>query len=213
MIGDMMMEHSKKWLQWVSEIQAIAQVGLTFTENAFDKERYHRLTELAAELAEATTIHPFGEVHEHFYVEKGYATPKIDVRSFVLNDKSEVLLVKERADGLWTLPGGYADVNESPGESVERETEEESGYKVKAVKLLALWDKYKHDHPLQWPHIYKLMFHCELISGEGKVNIEISEIDFFPVDKLPPLSTPRITEKQLKRLFELVKHPGPTLFD
>ena len=208
-----MHENSKKWLNWISEIQAISQSGLTFTKDKFDQERYYRLTELAAELAEQSTTNPYDEIHDHFTVQKGYATPKIDVRSFVLNDNDKLLLVKERADGLWTLPGGYADVNESPAEAAQRETQEESGYTVTAVKLLALWDKLKHDHPLQWPHVYKLMFHCKLISGSAKTNIEIAEINFFDINELPPLSTPRVTERQLRRLYELVKNPGPTLFD
>ncbi|MDP3705379.1 MAG: NUDIX hydrolase [Legionellaceae bacterium] len=207
-----MTDNSKQWLKWISEIQAIAQSGLAYTEGPFDKERYHRLMKLSAEFAADCTDHSYEEIHSIFSLEKGYATPKIDVRSFVLkNDR--VLLVKERVDGLWSLPGGFADVNESPSEGVIRETQEESGYAVSAIKLLAFWDKLKHDHPLHWPHIYSCFFHCEIISGEATDNVEISEIDFFDMDKLPPLSTPRVTARQLSQLYELVKHPGPTLFD
>lgn len=208
-----MLEQSKRWLLWISEIQAIAQSGLTFTKDPFDEERYLRLTELASELASHCSTQPYIEIHDHFTLQKGYATPKVDVRSFVLNQEKKILLVKERSDNLWTLPGGYADVNESPAQAVERETEEESGYKVSAIKLLALWDKLKHGHPLQWPHTYKLMFHCQLISGEAKINLEISDINFFDIHHLPPLSTPRVTELQLQRLYSLVQEPGPTLFD
>lgn len=207
-----MTDKSKQWLKWISEIQAIAQSGLTYTEGPFDKERYHRLMTISAELAAHCTEHPSDVINAIFSLEKGYATPKIDVRSFVLK-KNKVLLVKERSDGLWTLPGGFADVTESPSEAVIRETREESGYAVSAIKLLAFWDKLKHDHPLHWPHIYKCFFHCEIVSGEATENLEISEIDFFDMDKLPPLSTPRVTAKQLAQLNELVKHPGPTLFD
>ena len=209
----MMTEQSKQWLLWISEIQSIAQSGLTFTKDKFDEERYLRLTELAAELAAECSEDPYTQIHTHFSLQKGYATPKVDVRSFILNDDDKLLLVKERADGLWTLPGGYADVNESPSGAVERETVEESGYTVSTLKLLAVWDKLKHDHPLQWPHVYKLMFQCKLISGEAKTNLEISEIGFFDINELPPLSTPRVTEKQLQRLYALVKSPGPTVFD
>ncbi len=207
-----MRDRHKQWLKLISEIQAISQVGLTFTKNEFDIERYKRLTAISAELAALCTDKDLDDIKQIFSIEKGYATPKIDVRSFVLkNDK--ILLVKERSDGLWTLPGGFADVSETPSQAVVRETKEESGYKVKVIKLLALWDKLKHDHPLHWPHIYKCFFHCEYISGKAHENIEISEIDFFAMDNIPPLSTPRVTELQLKKLYKLVKDNSPTVFD
>ncbi len=207
-----MRDDNKELLKLIAEIQAISQSGLTFTENDFDIERYHRLTEISAELASLCTDKSPSHIKEIFSLEKGYATPKVDVRSFVLkNDK--VLLVKERADGLWTLPGGFADVSETPSQAVVRETKEESGYDVKVVRLLALWDKLKHDHPLHWPHIYKCFFHCEHLSGEPHENLEISAIDFFSIDKIPPLSTPRVTEKQLINLYKLVKTNSPTSCD
>jgi ADP-ribose pyrophosphatase YjhB (NUDIX family) len=145
--------------------------------------------------------------------QNAYATPILDIRSFVLR-YDKVLLVKERSDGMWSLPGGFADVNESPSDAVVRETLEESGFLVKPVSLLTVWDRLKHDQPLVWPHIYKCVFHCDVISGEGKPNIEISDIDFFSMDKLPPLSMPRITLLQMKTLYYLVQNPQqPTLFD
>lgn len=207
-----MTDTHKQWLKLIAEIQAISQSGLTFTENEFDVERYERLTEISAELAASCTEKDLNEINKIFSLEKGYATPKVDVRSFVLKD-NKVLLVKERSDGLWTLPGGFADVTETPSQAVIRETKEESGYDVQVLKLLALWDKYKHDHPLHWPHIYKCFFHCEHISGEAEINIEISDIDFFPMDKIPALSTPRVTEEQLIKLYKMVHSPGPTKFD
>ncbi|KTD12283.1 NUDIX hydrolase [Legionella hackeliae] len=200
------------WLKWVSELQAIAQSGLTYCNNEFDKERYIRLSEIIAELTAHCSENDIGNVVNMFALEKGYATPKIDVRSFSISD-GKLLLVKERSDGLWTLPGGWADVNESPSEAVIRETREETGYNVSAKKLLALWDKLKHDHPPQWPHAYKCFFHCEIISGEAKENAEISEVSFFNLNNLPPLSTHRVTEKQIFKLFELVINPNETQFD
>jgi len=152
------MTNNISWLKWVSEIQAIAQSGLTYCDNEFDKERYVRLREVIAELAAHCSEHQLNDVANIFSLEKGYATPKIDVRSFIIKD-DKLLLVKERSDGLWTLPGGWADVNESPSEAVVRETKEETGYDVSPIKLLALWDKLKHDHPPQWPHAYKCFFH------------------------------------------------------
>ena len=207
-----MVEQNKKLLMLISEIQALSQSGLTFTKSDFEKERYLRLTEISAELAAMCSNQPKDFINEIFLLEKGYATPKVDVRSFVLKD-DKVLLVKERADGLWTLPGGFADVAETPSNAVIRETKEESGYDVVPIKLLAVWDKIKHDHPLNWPHIYKLFFHCEYKSGKAHENLEISDIDFFAVDNIPPLSTPRVTDKQLHRLYQLVKYPEQILYD
>lgn len=204
---------AKQWLLWISELQALAQCGLTYTLSEFDKERFLRVIEMAAEMAAEITQNPPLPIKDMFALElNAYATPHVDVRSFVLKD-NKLLLVKERSDGLWTLPGGFADVNESPGEAVVRETLEESGFLVKAISLLALWDKLKHDHPLSWPHIYKCIFHCELLSGEALINLEISDIDFFPMDNLPPLSIHRITQKQLKTLYAAVQNPKPTMFD
>ncbi|EHL29422.1 NUDIX hydrolase [Legionella drancourtii] len=202
----------KDLLRWITEIQAIAQNGLAYVHNDFDKERYLRLRDLAAELAAQSSTHSTEEIKQAFDLEQGHATPKLDVRAFILNN-NKLLMVKERADNLWSLPGGWADVNESPSEAAIRETKEETGFDVAAVRLLALWDKRKHDHPMHWPHTYKCFFQCELISGEPTTNIEISEIDFFAINNLPPLSTPRVTEKQLVRLYEQVLHAEQTLFD
>ena len=207
-----MKENNSQWLKWISELQAIAQSGLTFASCEFDKERYVRLRELSAELAAHCSDQSLETIKDIFLLEKGYATPKVDVRSYILKDK-KLLLVKERADGLWTLPGGWVDVNESPSEAVIRETKEETGYEVSALKLLALWDKLKHDHPPQWPHTYKCFFLCKIISGKATPNLEISELDFFDPNNPPPLSLPRITAKQLSRLYELALQDKPTQFD
>ncbi|HAT3869038.1 NUDIX hydrolase [Legionella pneumophila serogroup 2] len=207
-----MIKDGINWLKWISEIQAITQSGLAYSKDEFDKERYMRLKEIIAELAAHCSENPLENIVNIFSLEKGYATPKIDVRSFILKD-GKLLLVKERSDGLWALPRGWADVNESPSEAVIRETREETGYDVSAIKLLALWDKLKHDHPPQWPHTYKCFFHCEIISGDPIENLEISEQCFFDINHLPMLSTHRVTAKQLARLHELIVNPLPTQFD
>ncbi|WP_133128679.1 NUDIX hydrolase [Legionella nagasakiensis] len=201
-----------QWLKWISEIQAISQTGLAYTENDFDKQRYLRLGEIVTELATHCADKSLEDIQRIFSLQKGYATPKIDVRAFILKN-NKLLLVKEKADGLWALPGGWADVNESPSEVAVRETREETGFEVSAKRLLALWDKLKHDHPLQWPHTYKCFFYCEIISGEAKENLEISEIDFFNINDLPSLSTPRVTANQLCRLYDLACHTQSTDFD
>ncbi|HDV6631548.1 TPA: NUDIX hydrolase [Legionella pneumophila] len=207
-----MKNNKSSWLKWVSEIQAIAQNGLTYCGNEFDRERYIRLREIAAEIAALNSQGSFQQINETFSIERGYATPKLDVRAFILKE-NKLLLVQEREDSLWTLPGGWVDINESPSESVIRETKEETGFDVSVIRLLALWDKQKHDHPPQWPHAYKFFFHCEIISGEAKENFEISKIDFFEVSKLPQLSIHRVTKNQLERLYETIFSSEKTLFD
>lgn len=208
-----MNDREKQCLLWISEIQAIAQSGLAYTTNEFDVERFHRLLALAAEMTSKMTQLPIEQIHQMFTMQTGYATPRLDIRSFVLQD-DKILLVRERADNRWTLPGGFADVNETPAEAVVRETKEEAGYDVVPVKILALWDTLKHNHPLQWPHIYKCVFYCEMIGGEPMANLEISEVKFFSINELPELSTPRITAEQLNILYKTVKsNSDSALFD
>ncbi|AWN75468.1 NUDIX hydrolase [Legionella anisa] len=207
-----MSKNDLSWLKYITEIQAIAQNGLTYSNNEFDKERYLRLREIASEFIANYSDTPLAEIKQIFSSEKGYATPKIDVRAFILKN-NKILLVKERSDDLWTLPGGWAETNESASESVIREAKEETGFDVSVIRLLALWDKQKHEHPLQWPHAYKCFFHCDIMSGAAKENLEISEIDFFDLQRLPPLSTHRVTQKQIMRLYELISSSNQTLFD
>lgn len=199
-------------LKWISELHAISQNGLTYSKNEFDIERYNQLDLIAKELAAYFSDKNIDEVEHFFSLEKGYATPKLDVRAFILKD-DKLLLAKERSDNVWTLPGGWVDINESPSESVVREVFEETGLNVSVTRLLALWDKLKHDHPPQWPHTYKIFFLCEIISGEMKENLETSEINFFSMDRLPDLSLHRVTYNQLKRLREVALHTEITSFD
>lgn len=200
-------------LKWATKMQAIAQAGLLYTQSEFDKERYQQLLQLSTEMMAEISRNTPDEIATHFSIEQGYPTPKIDVRAFIVNTNEEILLVKERIDGCWTLPGGWIDVNESPSEAAIRETKEETGYNVKVVSLLALWDKQKHDHPPEWPHAYKCFFYCKIIDGNATENIEISDISFFGINDLPPLSTPRTTKNQIIRLNAIRLENKKTYFD
>jgi ADP-ribose pyrophosphatase YjhB (NUDIX family) len=200
-------------LEWVREVQAIAQSGLAFARDPFDRERYSRLGELVATLLSAQLQIPVGAARAFWEGERGYATPKVDVRGGVFNGE-RVLLVRERADGRWTLPGGWADVNDAPSEAVAREVFEESGFRARAVKLAALLDKNRHPHPPGVHHIYKLFFVCELTGGEAALSHETDAVDFFPVHQLPQLSTGRVLAPQIERLYQHWLNPGlPTDFD
>ena len=203
-----------KWLEWAKRLQAIAQTGLTYAQNHFDIERYESIREITAEIVAAHSDADLSFVRALFANEAGYATPKVDVRGAVFRDGT-ILLVKERQDNLWTLPGGWADINESPSEAVVREVYEESGYKTRAVKLLALYDRNRHGHPPLLFYVYKLFFLCELIGGEPSQSIETDGVAFFDEDKIPEeLSLSRVTPAQIARLFEHYRHPDwPTDFD
>ncbi len=201
------------FLEWVRKVQAIAQNGLAFTQDPFDRERYTQLTELVAMLLAAELQIPVSEARAFWAGERGYATPKVDVRGGVFRGDS-VLLVRERSDGRWTLPGGWVDVNDSPSEAVAREILEESGYQARAVKLAALVDKNRHAHPPGVYHIYKLFFVCQLTGGAPSASNETDAVEFFPVNALPELSTGRVLAPQIERLYQHHLDPSlPTDFD
>jgi len=208
-----MSEKKHLWVKWVSELQALAQNGLTYSDNPFERERYESLRRIASEIAAEHSAYPQETIHELFCAEGGAATPKVDVRGVVFNDE-KVLLVREVTDGRWAFPGGWADVFDSPSETVEREVWEESGFKVTARKLLALYDRNKHGHPQPWPYSYKCFFLCDLIGGEAATSCETTETGFFAEDEIPSLSLPRLTPSQVSRMFDHHRHPDwPTDFD
>jgi ADP-ribose pyrophosphatase YjhB (NUDIX family) len=203
-----------KWLTWAREIQAIAQTGLAFTQDIYDRERYERLRALASHMmAESSGTDP-AFIESLFAGEIGYATPKIDVRGAVFRD-GKILLVQERADaGRWTLPGGWADVNRSPREAVIAEVREEAGLEVLPVKLAALYDRQRHPHPPLPFHIYKLFFLCEITGGTPAPGTETGGVGFFGPDALPELSTSRVLASQIVRMFAHHAAPNlPTEFD
>lgn len=200
------------WLHIAKSIAAIAQNGLTYTENAFDKERYRQLSKIAQEMISRHSTLDANILQLALANEVGYFTPKIDVRGLVIKD-NKILLVQERSDALWTLPGGWADVNESPSENVIKEIYEEAGFHTKVIRLLALWDKHKHDHPPHFPHAYKFFFHCDIQDGTATPSLETTAVDFFAPDNLPPLSTHRVTVSQIRKLMNILNNNTPTAFD
>ncbi len=201
-------------LDWARQVQAIANNGLVFTQDPFDRERYQKLQALVDSILAAELNLPLEDVQRFWRHDGAYATPKVDVRGAVFRTDDQVLLVRERADGKWSLPGGWVDVNDGPSEAVEREIAEESGYRTRAVKLAALFDRQQHPHPPSLVHIYKLFFLCELLDGTPTVSAETDAVDFFPMSALPELSPGRVTRGQIDRMFEHHRHRDlPTDFD
>jgi ADP-ribose pyrophosphatase YjhB (NUDIX family) len=200
-------------LDWTRKVQAIAQNGLAFTTDPFDRARYTELTELVACMLASELDIPLAQAKGFWEGEEGYATPKVDVRGGIFED-GRVLLVRERSDGKWTLPGGWVDVNDSPSGAVVREIREESGYQARAVKLAAVIDKRRHPHPPGIHHIYKLFFLCERLGGSPTTSNETDAVQFFPVQELPQLSTGRVLASQIELLHQHQLHPElPTYFD
>jgi len=201
------------WLMLTRELAALAQNGLAYVQNPFDQDRYQRVRDIAARLVACGSGVPPEAVQRVLEAEHGYATPKIDVRGAVFVD-DKVLLVRERRDGKWTLPGGFADVNDLPSQAAEREIVEESGYIARARKLAAVWDRRLHGQPPSLTHAYKLFFLCDLVGGSPTTSVETDGVGFYPLDALPPLSLPRVTGEHLARLLEHHHHPDlPTDFD
>ncbi len=196
------------WLLWARELQAISQTGLTFSTDAYDLERYRRVRAIAAEMLASGSGTSLDRIQDLFEQDLGYPTPKVDVRGAVFREQ-RILMVREVSDGGWTLPGGWADVNQSARECVEREVREESGFEARAVKLAAVYDYRRQGHERPHPYsIYKLFFLCELTGGQARPSLETSAVDFFALDALPPLSSGRTNTAQIQRMFAHRREPG-----
>lgn len=185
------------------EISAIAQTGLHYSDNPYDRERYQRLAEIAAELMAEPSNRSKEEILHWSKSEFGYATPKVDVRAFIEEDGKVFLIREDQDEGRWTLPGGWADVNATPQENIIREVKEESGYEISVKGLLAVYDREKQGHHPPFPyHTYKLFFHAEIVGGSPQANHESSACGFFSLDALPELSVSRVLKSQLKEFSQ-----------
>jgi ADP-ribose pyrophosphatase YjhB (NUDIX family) len=196
------------WLAAAERLRAIAQTGLTYSQDRFDLERYRELTSMATGmLAELLSSTPT-QVSEVFALEQGYPTPKVDVRAAVFSE-GRILLVKEWLDGGWTMPGGWADETDSPKEAAERECREESGFEVKVTRLSALKDRRRHAYvPRNLGGIYKLFFLAEITGGAAKVSHETTDVGFFALDALPPLSLARTLPEDIALAYRQELDPA-----
>jgi len=193
------------WLTIAKKINSIAQAGLTFTKDEFDKERYLELQQLSIEILNNITDIDTQKLDFVFNRDIGYQTPKVGVRAVVFRE-DKILMVKERMDDKWCLPGGYADTGMTPSEIVMNEVKEESGYDVKPIRILGLIDYNKHQSKPFPFDLYQLFMECEITGGEAKIGIETSDVGFFSMDNLPELSVRRVTKEQIIKMFELYRN-------
>jgi ADP-ribose pyrophosphatase YjhB (NUDIX family) len=201
-------------LELVRRLQALARTGLHFCQGEYDRDRYEEIERIAAELLAGPDPAGQAGLLELWARETGYVTPKMEVRGAVFDAGGRVLLVRERADQLWTLPGGWADVNESPSQSVEKEVEQESGCVTRAVKLAALLDRSRHGHGPSLFHSWKAFFLCEAVGGQLRGSYETDAVDFFALDRLPPMSLGRSTPEQVLLMHRHWTERGlPAAFD
>ncbi len=206
--------HAKpQWLAWARELQAMAQTGLTFAGGEYDLARYRRLMEIAADMVAQSAMIAAEPVVEDFLQQPGYATPKVDVRGAVVRD-NRILLVQERSDGRWCMPGGWADVDELPSAMVVREVFEESGITVRPRKVIGVFDANRSGMPRAFYHAYKVVFLCDLLGGEVRGSDETLDARFFPFNDIPPLSVSRTHERHLLEIQAHLADPArPAAFD
>jgi ADP-ribose pyrophosphatase YjhB (NUDIX family) len=207
------MSRSPEWLEWARELQAMSQTGLAYSQSEYDTERYSRFREIAAEIVAAHTAVSKNSMLEVFGQQIGYATPKVDVRAAVIRE-GRILLVQERSDGKWAMPGGWADVGDTPSETVAREVREEAGFTVVPRKVAGVFDANRDDRPEEFFHAFKLVFLCDITGGEARASFETPAVDFFVFGDLPPLSLQRTNERHLAEVRKHLEDPGrATTFD
>lgn len=208
-----MTKTSLRWLDWAREIQALAQTGYYYTENEYDRYRYQRLIEIAAEITSEYTSLEYPELLQVYTNQLGYATPRVDVRGAVIRD-GKLLMVREIRDGGWTMPGGWADVGDIPSAAAEREVWEEAGFHVRAQRVVGVYDANRVG-PLDLFHAFKVVFLCDILDGEPRPSAETSEVAFFGPEEIPEvLSGERTRPRHIVDVFKVWRQPDlPTIFD
>lgn len=207
------MNDKNKWLDWARRIQAISQTGLEFAHNEYDVERNNKLADIAAEIISEHSNLNEDQLLEIFLNQKGYTTPRVDVRTAIIQDE-KILLVKEVSDSKWAMPGGWADVGDTPADAAIREAKEESGFDVKVRKVVGVYDANRQSGPLELFHAVKIVYLCEIISGKATPSFETPEVKFFDFSDLPKLSPNRTNMKHIEHILAHLKDPNrPTDFE
>lgn len=206
------MKNKEQWLEWAVELQSLAQAGLTYGKDVYDKERYERIRDISAEMMAHKTDIPFEKVKGLFCNETGYQTPKLDTRAAIFED-DKILLVRENS-GKWSLPGGWVDVNVSVKENTIKEVKEEAGLDVTADKIIAVQDRAKHNLPIYAYGVCKVFVLCSVVGGEFEANIETTGFEYFAENELPELAEEKNNEEQIKMCFKAYRSKAwETQFD
>ena len=187
-------------VEWAKEIQSLAQAGLFYGKDAFDKERYQRFREIAAEMMAVRTDIPLEKITDLFCGDIGYQTPKVDTRAAIFCE-GKILLVCEN-DGKWSMPGGWCEYNMSPAENTIKEAKEEAGVDVVIQRVISIQDRDKHNQPPYAYGVVKIFYLCEVTGGSFVENIETSASKYFSVNELPPLAEEKCNEEQIRMCFK-----------
>jgi len=208
------MSMSTFFFEKIKRIQALAEIGLEFSEIPYDQERYQELRDISLQLLKKMTDIPIEKIIPVIEEKNGYKTPKVDIRAAVFNEKNQILLIQEKVDGCWAMPGGWTDISYSPAEVAEKECMEEAGIKVKATRLLAVMDKQKQKMPPAFEYVYKIFMLCEKLDDNISTGSETSDVGWFSENALPELSLPRNNEVQIKLMFQYYRgEKTETYFD
>lgn len=194
----------KNLLYLTKRVKALADTGSIYAQNEYDKERYNELQAISLEMLSIVAEKPLSVLHDFFMPSKDYPTPKVDVRGLVLNGAKEILLVKEKLDGKWSLPGGWGEIGFSPSEVIVKEIKEETGLTARVSRLLAVYDKKCHPHPPQPFYVYKIVFLCKIVEGDIRTSFDIHEARYFDLKNLPEISEDRILKSQIEQLYQKV---------
>lgn len=207
------MEEVDQFTKWATNLQSIAQAGLHYGKDVFDRERYEQVRKIAGEMMQAKTGLSKEQIKTLFLGDEGYQTPKIETRAAIFKD-AKILLVRERMAQEWSLPGGWNDYDQTTAQNCVKEAREESGRIVKPVKLIAVQDRNHHNKPILATNVTKIFYLCKEISGEFVSNDETDACDYFALDNLPKLSLDRNTKEQIEMCFKASKDPNwQTLFE
>lgn len=201
-----------KTIELAKRIRALADTGLLYVSNDYDKERYTELKAISLQLLEECTGENADVIKDFFAEQKDYPTAKVDIRCLALTHDRKILMVKESLDGKWSLPGGWADIGYSPAETAIKECKEETGLDVKPERLLAVFDKRLHPHPPQPEYVYKIVILCNILSGTITKGFDVLEVGYFDIDNLPELSTPRILAPQLELVYRKAVSNDPVVY-
>lgn len=202
-----------QFLEEIKRVKAISDVGLLYSKTDYDRERYEELREISLRMLALMSGWREADLKIILPPASDYPTAKVDIRGVLLTEDQKILLVRESADGKWSLPGGWADPGFSPSEVVIKEFKEETGLDVSAARLLAVFDKRKHNHPPQPYYVYKIVFLCKATSLTLKKGFDVLDVDFFQLNALPPMSEDRILASQIKMLVDIAVKNGPTYVD